>query len=625
MKQSALPLIWKSQLEIPENFHPLGELTFQDVEGEPVGLDIETNDSVDPFDSHSEVVCISISGYSQIFYLHKTKFKQCLNLIRQIIESPNCMIIGHNIKFDLVFLSHKYGWTIRCLAYDTMLAQYFLNEEDKFIKLEALCSMYGIDLDDHKSIFKGKKIEQLPYEDLIVYNGNDARACSILKRDVFDPKLEELGLTKIMGIGCEAIPILAKMQTRGVMVDFIYAKQQQMKLYGDMITMRQTLKDLGETIFNPDSPDQLAKVLYGKFDFIPFKQGTKHGSTDKESITRIRQEQCQNRDERDVTFIETLIEYNQMGTTIEKYYNKLKTWVKSDGAVHPNYSVGATDTGRLICTNPNMMNQKRGSAFRGVYVARKGYTFLEGDWSAVEMRFLAHFAREENMINIFKQCLDIHTATMCQLKDWDYDTYMNLLNNPTHPRYQDVKNLRVGVKNFNFGEVYGAGIEKLQAELVKHGIYWNYEQCEEIYNEKKKLFPNIGKWKKEIMWFIKKYGYVRMPFGQIRRAPDNSYSTVLSLINFIIQSTASGWFPIIGMILIDHYFDNNKIDGHVLLNVHDSILCEVKVYSDNKMEKIKNDFQRIMEHDILEYVRAVFDFELSVPLEFKAEYMQRWR
>jgi DNA polymerase-1 len=272
-----------------------------------------------------------------------------------------------------------------------------------------------------------------------------------------------------------------------------------------------------------------------------------------------------------------------------------------------------------------MQQQQRGAEFRGAYVPRKGYTFLEGDLAAVEMRFLAHFAGETNMINIFKQCLDVHTATMCQLKGWNYDEALKIYKNPNHQDHLSVKNLRVGVKNFNFGEVYGAGIDKLQNELVKHGIYWTRKQCEDIYYEKKKLFPNIVQWKKSIANFIRKYKFVRMPFGQLRRLPDDSWDSILKGINFIIQSTASGWFPIIGMILVDHYFDDEGIDGHVLLNVHDSILCEVKIYSDSKMEKIKSDFERIMTHDILEYIETVFNFKLTVPLEFEAEYMERWR
>lgn len=630
MSQTELPLKWIDTRTIPENFSPLSQLTLSDIEGECVGFDIETNDSVNPYDPYSEVMCLAISGNNQVFYLHKRDFKQCLNLIRQVIESPKCMLIGHNIKFDLNFMTKKYGWTLRCLAYDTMLAAYFLNEEDKFISLKELCERYKLKTGDHKSIYEGRKIMQLPYNDLVTYNGNDARACAILKHSIFDSLLQEQGLDKIMGIACEAIPILSKMETRGIKVDMIYAKQQQLKLYDKMISLRTRLKELSETIFSPDSPKQLAGVLYGKLGFIPLRMGILHGSTDYESIIRIRQEQCDDRDTKDISFIDNLIEYNKLSTLNEKYYNKLAGWIQSDDAIHTNYNIGGTDTGRLSSSSPNMQNQKRGSDFRGVYIPRPGYTFLEGDWAAIEMRFAAHFANETRMINMFKQCLDVHTATMCEMKGWNYDEKKALLDNPSNPTYQDIKNLRVGIKNFNFGEIYGAGVVRLQRELVKNGIYWSLEQCSDIYYERKRLFPNIVEWKKVVSKFIVKYKYVRMPFGQIRRLPLASWDVegrnwILKGINFIIQSTASGWFPIIGMILLDHYFQSEGLDAHILLNVHDSILCEVKVYNESRMKRIKQDFQRIMEYDILEYIKNVFNFQLSVPLEFKAEYMERWR
>jgi DNA polymerase I-like protein with 3'-5' exonuclease and polymerase domains len=219
---------------------------------------------------------------------------------------------------------------------------------------------------------------------------------------------------------------------------------------------------------------------------------------------------------------------------------------------------------------------------------------------------------------------------MCYIKNWDYDSYVDLLNNPKDPEYQIIKNLRVGIKNFNFGEVYGAGVKRLQNELVKHGIYWSYNQCKEIYDERKKLFPNIGVWKKAIFNFVLRHKYVRMPFGQIRRLPlasweGEGFEYMLKAPNFIIQSTASGWFPIIGMILLDRYFDTHNIDAHILLNVHDSILVEIKKYSDKKLAEIKKVFERIMTQDILQYVKEIFNFELTVPLEFKADYMERWR
>jgi DNA polymerase I-like protein with 3'-5' exonuclease and polymerase domains len=171
--------------------------------------------------------------------------------------------------------------------------------------------------------------------------------------------------------------------------------------------------------------------------------------------------------------------------------------------------------------------------------------------------------------------------------------------------------------------------------MVKNGIYWELEECIQLCNDRKKLYPNIVRWKKQVEQFIITHKYVRMPLGQIRRLPNanenwkdqDSKRAIRQGINFIIQSTASGWLPIIGMILLDKYFQQNpEWDGCILLQVHDSILCEVKNnFNRGSMAKLKKDMQRIMEVDIKEYILEVFGVDITVPLEFKCDYLSRWR
>ena len=133
---------------------------------------------------------------------------------------------------------------------------------------------------------------------------------------------------------------------------------------------------------------------------------------------------------------------------------------------------------------------------------------------------------------------------------------------------------------------------------------------------------------------ILKYKYIRMPFGQLRRLPyaNNDWKDELGKrglrqgINFMIQSTASAWIPMIGMILLQKYFDENPwLGGCILLQVHDSVLWEMKIFDKKIMDKVQRDVRKIMEHDIVDFIMEVFKLRLTVPLEFKCEYMDRWR
>lgn len=629
MNQLKLQLDYQQLDEWPEGYNSMLELFWSDIEGESLGFDIET-EGLSPYNKEESVLSISISGENQSYALHKDQFKQGLHLVQKILESRDCMIIGHNIKFDINYLHIKYGWRINCLVYDTMLAQYFLNENDRFISLEELTDRYKI-MNSYKKKVIGNRIYEMNKSDLLLYNMKDARSCVILKPKL-DLLLETDGLTGIMNVACQAIPVLSRMETRGILVDMVYAKQQQMKLYKELLDFKLSLKRISNTTFNVDSPKQLSGILYNRFDFTPIRwTNTGAPSTDYETIIRLRQEQCLDRCESDVEFIDTLIKYNKLSTLSEKYYNKLRTWIKPDGCVHTNYSLGATTTGRLTSSSPNMQSQKRGSEFRGVYVPKPGYIFCEGDWSQIELRIAAWLAREKRMLQMFDDGLDIHTATLCQMKGYNYEDTLELLDTPTHPEYLETKNLRVGIKNINFGELYGATPYRLQREMVKNGIYWDIEECDNLCKERRRMYPDITRWKRNIEKFIVANKYAVMPFGQIRRLPFADWNTpegreaIRQGVNFIVQSTASGWMPIIGMILLDNYFYENKIDGHILLNVHDSILSEIKIYSEKKMKKIKDDIVKIMEHTIKDFINEVFKLSLNVPLEFKCEYMERWR
>lgn len=629
LEQNDLPLGYQNLDVWPDGYYNMLEMDEDDIKSgriRCIGLDIETN-GLDPYHKNAEIISIALSGINSSFVLHKDDFKLGLKVVRKIVESSDMIVVGHNIKFDLNFLTVYFGWNINCIAYDTMLAAYFLDTKDKFLPLEELIKRYKI-IPAYKTTLR-----HISKEDLMLRNMKDAKVCSLLKHNIFDSALFDSEQTNIMSIACQAVTVLSKVETRGIKVDMIYAKQQQMKLYKQLLDLKLSLKQLANTTFNPDSPSQLASVLYGKLEFIPTRFNlTGSASTDYESILRLKQEQFHNKSGNVREFINTLLTYTKLNTTNEKYYNKLPLWIKDDGCVHTNFNLCATNTGRLTSNNPNMQNQKRGSEFRGVYVPRPGYTMLEGDWSQIELRIAAWLAREDKMLRMFEEGLDIHTAVMCDIMKWNYDETIKLLETPGIPEYQDVKNLRVGIKNVNFGELYGASAGRLQREMVKNGIYWELNQCQNLYEQRKYLYPNLTSWKKRMERFIVKHKFVTMPFGQIRKLPNASFDTVEGRtelrqgVNFIIQSTASGWMPIIGMIVLDNYFKQYKeYDGHILLQVHDSILSEVRILNEKKMERLKKDVQKIMEKDIKELINEVFNVDITVPLEFKCDYMNRWR
>jgi DNA polymerase-1 len=634
--QINLPLEYHQTEEWPRGYYQMADLNLSQVWGKVVGLDIETR-GLNPYDPKTAIVSISVSvnGRQYATHIRDADFKLGLSKVRRIVESDTVMLVQHNIKYDLKWMMYKLGWKPRCMVYDTKLAAYFLDENDIRCSLEDLCDRYDV-MPGYKSMIEDKgNIEAYNKEDVKLYNMKDSLSAVLLKEFHLDGLLAQDNLSQIMNIGCQVIPVLADMEARGVPIDMVYAKQQQMKLYEQLLDLKLGLKDIAGEAFSPDSPKQLGRVLFGTLGFTPVMLTAKGSdSVNAESLIRIRQEQTDQKGKRHIAFMNTLLKYNELAGLNEKYYGKLHTWIEADGCVHCNYNIGWTTTGRLSCNSPNMQQQRRGSEFRGVFASRPGYVFLEGDFSQVELRFAAWFAQEKRMLRMFDDGLDIHTATLCEMIDRDYDEVKAILKDHTHVEHQFLKNLRVAIKNVNFGEMYGASPWRLQRELIKNGIYWSIEECKDLFNGRKALFPNIVKWKKRMEKIILAYKCIRMPFGQLRRLPYASDDWQDELgkrglrqgINFMIQSTASAWIPMIGMILLKKYLDENPwLGGCTLLQVHDSILCEVRLLDPKTMERVKRDIRKIMEVDILDFIQEVFKLGLNVPLEFECEYMDRWR
>lgn len=608
-----------------------------------VGLDIETTD-LNMFDPQQYILSISIAtepGKGFGFYVGHNPSKVALvglECLRRLMAEDTIMFVGHYIKFDIKFLMQKLGipdHELNCMLYDTMVANYFLHEEEKRISLENLVSRYrfkcpGVydDIADYKKSIDRKKTEMASIRDLLLYNIRDSDAALRLRLDLN----KELAEDKLMGVinaSSQVYPVLIKMENRGIAVDRDYAKKKQGELQRGLVETRFALKEHAGSTFSPNSNDQVAGILYGKYGYSVPKVTLGGGdSTDVEAIKSLRRHL---KDKKlDTTFVDLLLKFKSNFKLNHTYYNKIPTWLQRDGRVHTTLNITGTETNRLSSEKPNMQNQKRGSDFRGIFVPTDGYVFLEWDFAQIEMRIIAALAKEKKMIQMFKDGLDIHTAVLCDIYKQDYAEMVQVIHNSGHPEYMRWKNLRVGIKNVNFGIAYGATAERIQRELAKNEVYWTIEECDQMLQQWKEMYPNIVAWKKGVEKFAVQYKEVVMPFGARRRLPNASYKTgegrhaLREAVNFIVQSTA-GWWTLINMVLVDHYFSGiPEIDGHVLLSVHDSVLTEIRLCSNNRIKQVMDDIKFIATHSVRDYIRNVFNFSIDVPMEIDLKLLNRW-
>lgn len=611
-----------------------------------LGFDIESK-GLDPFNKDVYVISFAISESASkanaIVLQHNELRAEDISLyhLKQLVENFKIILIGHNIKFDLKWLAVKYGWNINCQVFDTMMASYLLNENNE-AGLDNCMEKY-LGQQSYKGMVNTADLESEHIDDVLLYNAKDAETESRLAR-VQIPLLEKEGLLPLMAVANQVFPILTKMEVRGVNLDKQYAKATEKKLLEDCVKDRVAINRAGYGSIKPDSDTDLRKLLYNLLGFTPTKfTESRKASTDAEAITDLRDE-CV--DYKVSNLLDSILSYTKKMKLLTTNYQPIERWLSYDNRVHTSYSLGkqydggsgGTVTGRLSSNNPNLQNIPRGKAHRGMFTPTQGYSFIDGDFSQLELRVVAYLSQEPVMIQAFENDYDIHTAVMADMLSMDYEELKIILN---EGKDASMKEMRVAIKRINFGIVYGVGASRLQ-RLIKNELklFKTKEWCQDLIDTWLKKYNRVAAWLEQQKQFAIHTGYVTQPFGQKRRLHDaklaqggfyklDSTGRMLAsralrqCTNFPVQSTAA-WICLIGMILIDQYFlDHPELDGHLLMQVHDSVLSEVKISLN--VEQIASDIQYIMEKRTIEFMRDFFGINFNVPLSFPVKVLsERW-
>lgn len=628
--QEVLPLGLVPTFKWPAKYF---DLISNSLNSEPiVSADIET-EGLNPFDKNRRIISIALSAEPESAYTSYVLdgwTPRHLSIIKELLKRKDVVLVGHNIKFDLNWLRLKLKIRPRVKLFDTMFAYYLLNENAKVKTLEALAAKYTTMGDYKKGLDRGD-IKRWAKDDVLIYNGMDADAGRRLF-DVFVPKLKRQGLLPLMTTAMEVLPVLSKMEVDGVYLDQKWAKQAQRKMFARMIENRQEINDLARMRIDPDSPKSMSFLLYTKMQ-MPIEFFTKKGapSTGKEAVKRaLELVEPGSKNER---ILRAIQEEKKDAKLLGTYFDPIPEWTAFDGRVHTNFrfgkqqddkGFGGTVTGRLSSDNPNLQNIPIDAIVRGMFAATDGYLFFDGDYSQLELRVAAYLSKEPLLIQAFEEGLDVHTLVMSDLLGIPYDDLSNRLKND-----EQLKVMRVAIKRVNFGILYGIAAKRLQKILwLDLGVTWSVEKCKQLINQWLGKYKRVAHWIKMQKYFAVQHKYVRMPFGQIRRLPDAEFNTMLGeralrqATNFPVQSTAS-WICLMGMMLLERWRISNSLKGRLLMQVHDSIALELRGIVNPA--RIARQIARIMERDVLDYIKEVFGVKWDVPLQFKVSYGERWQ
>ncbi len=408
-------------------------------------------------------------------------------------------------------------------------------------------------------------------------------------------KISEDGLDYILdGLELPLIGILARVEDRGfkintkLMNDFSDAL---FELEGELT--EKIYKSAGKQ-FNINSPKQLGEVLFVVLGLPILKKKGKNGySTDAETLESLRPYS---------PIIDDILEYRQVTKLRGTYAAALPQLADENDRIHTDFKQALTATGRLSSQDPNLQNipirTKMGREMRRCFIADEGYTLVDADYSQIELRLLAHISDDYNMKEAFMSGADIHRKTAAAVFGV--------------PEEDVTEDMRKRAKAVNFGIIYG-----ISGFSLAKDIGTTTQEAGRYIKNYLMNYPGIEEYLEKVVEVAKENGYTTTPMGRRRYIPElNASNGMLRAfgkrvaMNAPIQGAAADIMKF-AMIKVDEAIRQANIDAHIVMQVHDELVIEVR---ESDAEKAKEIVKEAMENV----------YRLSIPLTVDVSVGKNW-
>ena len=528
--------------------------------------------------------------------------------LKRVLETARVKKIGHNIKYDMHILSNS-GIKLSGVKFDTMIAAYLiLGGEGKAGLKELVFNNFGYVMKELNTLLKvrGKRIKMTDLDTgtLGDYACDDAIGTWHLyesyKRELQkDKKLNKrANLFELFNnIEVPLINVLFQMEEYGILVNKGKLETLSSELNKKMQKVEKDIFKFVGHEFNIASPRQVGKVLYDELN-LPKSRKTKGGafSTNERALGDLQGTH---------PVVDFILEYRELAKIKSTYTTALIDDINiKNGRIHTCFNQGITSTGRLSSSDPNLQNipigVEWGKKVREAFLPQDKCILISFDYAQQELRLLAHFSKEENLIEAFKSNIDIHTHTAS-----------DILNIPLIKVGKAER--RVG-KTVNFGIIYG-----ISAFGLSERLKIDRDDAQEFINRYFDNYPNVRRFLDSIVERAESEGEVRSILGRKRNAQGlksanvNIRNAVMrEIINFPLQASAADLMKL-AMKEVEKVVRRKYQKANLLLQIHDSLLFEVaddKNYITKFIKEIK---------EILENV-----YKLNVPYRVDVEIGKNW-
>lgn len=399
------------------------------------------------------------------------------------------------------------------------------------------------------------------------------------------------------GIEMPLVPVLAKMERAGMLVDPDRLRSLSEGLATQITEVERSIRDLaGDETFNIGSPMQLSHVLFDVMG-LPTKglKKTKRGyySTNAKVLSDLA---------RDHEIVRLILDWREKSKIKSTYLDTLGPLRRGDGRVHTTYNQTITATGRLSSSDPNLQNiptrSELGRTVKTAFSAGEGSVFLAVDYSQIELRLLAHLSGDEHLVRAFNEGEDFHAETAARVFGVSVS--------------EVTPDLRSRAKAVNFGIVYGQ-----QAYGLSQSLHISMAEARDMIDRYYEAYPGVRTFLDNVVARAKETGYAETMYGRRRHIPELKAKNPQlrgfgerTAMNHPMQGTAADIIKI-AMARVSRRLEEKGFAAHMILQVHDELDFECPI---DEVERLTTMVRDVMEHVV----------DLRVPLIAEASTGITW-
>jgi DNA polymerase-1 len=529
--------------------------------------------------------------------------EQVISALRGPLTDPKISKVGHNLKYDYIMLA-RYGLNVTPLSFDTMIAEWLVDPASRNLGLKNLAYVRLGEEMTHIEELIGKGKNQRSMDEVAIdaaapYAASDAEICLRLMPLLREELERAHGLQLLEKIEMPLVSVLAGMEMRGILLDLPFFEQLSTELQSRLNEIEKQIYTQVGKAFNINSTQQLSDMLFGRLRLDPPDRGRKtssgHYSTSADVLEAMRGQH---------TVVDLVLEHRELSKLKSTYVDALPAAVNPEtGRVHTSYSQTGAITGRLSSSNPNLQNipirTEEGRRVRRGFIPAPGNVLLSVDYSQIELRIVAHMARDEAMLAAFRQGQDIHATTAAAIYGVPLDSVS--------------KEQRRHAKAINFGLIYG-----MSAFGLTRSTELTLAEAEDFVAAYFKQFPGVKNYLDGMRKTATEQGYVETLLGRRRYFQALKSQSNRNLknreereaINAPIQGTAADIMKI-AMLHVSQALQQSGLRGRMLLQVHDEVVLECPREESEKTARV-----------VQQTMGAAYP--LDIPLSTEARWGPNW-